>query len=150
MLWTNSITKVLSTTIYLSFSALTLLVGQQKGHMAWNQLPSSLRQPHSSPSVSDLPAHAQLPVNSPMSPSITPLSSLTAQDLPLSQIFPTTDSLPGLRADSTDLWLDHFFWASLHFVFSFSWGSNRFEYRIRIESDLDCSDPHSPRPCGRL
>jgi len=38
----------------------------------WNQLPSSLRQPHSSPSLSDLPFHAQLPVNSPLSPSITP------------------------------------------------------------------------------
>jgi len=38
----------------------------------WSQLPSSLRQPHSSPSLSDLPVHAQLPVNSPLSPSITP------------------------------------------------------------------------------
>jgi len=42
----------------------------------WNQLPSSLRQPHSSPSVSVLPVHAPTTsyhsVNSPLSPSITP------------------------------------------------------------------------------
>ena len=42
----------------------------------WNQLPSSLRQPHSS-TVSDLPVHAPTTsksnsVNSPLSPSITP------------------------------------------------------------------------------
>jgi len=42
----------------------------------WNQLPSSLHQPHSSPSVSDLPVHALTTsshsVNSPLSPPITP------------------------------------------------------------------------------
>jgi len=42
----------------------------------WNQLPSSLRQPHSSPSVSDLPVHAPVTscysFNSPISPSIRP------------------------------------------------------------------------------
>ena len=42
----------------------------------WNQLPSSLRQPHFSPSVSVLPVHAPTTsshfVNSPLSPSITP------------------------------------------------------------------------------
>jgi len=42
----------------------------------WNQLPSSLRQPHLSPSVSVLPVHAPTTsphcVNSPLSPSITP------------------------------------------------------------------------------
>jgi len=42
----------------------------------WNQLPSSLRQPHLSPSVSDLSVHAPTTsshsVNSPLSPSITP------------------------------------------------------------------------------
>ena len=42
----------------------------------WNQLPNSLRQPHSSPSVSDFPAHApatsSYSLNSPLSPSITP------------------------------------------------------------------------------
>jgi len=42
----------------------------------WNQLPSSLRQPHSSPSVSDLPVHApatsSYSLNSPLSPSISP------------------------------------------------------------------------------
>ena len=41
-----------------------------------NQLPSSLRQPHSSPSVSDLPVHApatsSYSLNLPLSPSITP------------------------------------------------------------------------------
>jgi len=54
----------------------------------WNQLHSSLRQPHSSPSVSVLPVHAPTTsshsVNSPLSPSITPSLSLPAQDLPLS------------------------------------------------------------------
>jgi len=42
----------------------------------WNQLPSSLHQPHPSPSVSDLPVPAPTvsshSVNSPLSPSITP------------------------------------------------------------------------------
>jgi len=42
----------------------------------WNQVPSSLRQPHSSPSVSVLPDHVSTTsphsVNSPLSPSITP------------------------------------------------------------------------------
>jgi len=41
----------------------------------WNQLPSSLRQPHSSPSVPDLPVHApatsSYSFNLPFSPSIT-------------------------------------------------------------------------------
>jgi len=46
-----------------------------------------------------------------------PLSlSLLAQNLPLSQIFPTIDSLPALRLTLQTLWLDHFFWAS-HFLF---------------------------------
>ena len=64
----------------------------------WNQHPSSLRQPHSSPSVSDLSVHApatsSYSLNLPLSPSITPSLSLPAQDLPFSQIFPTIDSLP--------------------------------------------------------
>jgi len=42
----------------------------------WNQLPTSLRQPHLSPTVSVLPVHASIAspryVNSPLSPSITP------------------------------------------------------------------------------
>ena len=42
----------------------------------WNQLPSSLRQPHFNPSVFVLPVHAPTTsshsVNSPLSPSITP------------------------------------------------------------------------------
>ena len=64
----------------------------------WNQLPSSLRQPHSSPSVFDFPAHApatSYSLNLPLSPSISPsFLSLPPQDLPVSQIFPTIDSLP--------------------------------------------------------
>jgi len=59
----------------------------------WNQLHSSLRQPRLSPSVSVLPVHASTTsphsVNSPLSPSITPCLF----HLPLSQIFPTIDSL---------------------------------------------------------
>jgi len=42
----------------------------------WNQLPSSLCQPHSNPSVSDFPVHAPVTssysLNLPLSPSITP------------------------------------------------------------------------------
>jgi len=42
----------------------------------WNQLPSSVCQPHSSPSVCDFPAHAaatsSYSLNLPLSPSITP------------------------------------------------------------------------------
>ena len=64
----------------------------------WNQLPSSLRQPHSSLSVSDLPVPAPITsshsVNSPFSPSITSSLSLPTQSLPISQIFPTIGSLP--------------------------------------------------------
>ena len=60
----------------------------------WNQLPSSLRQPYSSPSVSvHAPAHIFLLSQ------LTTLTihnsvslSLPAQDLPLSQIFPSIDS----------------------------------------------------------
>jgi len=69
-------------------------------HCLWNQLPSSFCQPHFSPSVSVLPVHAPATsshsVNSQLSPSITPslFHSRLSQDLPLSQIFPTIDSLP--------------------------------------------------------
>ena len=60
----------------------------------WNQLPSSLRQPYSSPSVSvHAPAHIFLLSQ------LTTLTihnsvslSLPAQDIPLSQIFPSIDS----------------------------------------------------------
>ena len=38
----------------------------------WNQLPSFLRQPHFIPCVSDLPVHGHFPVNSLLSPSLTP------------------------------------------------------------------------------
>ena len=46
----------------------------------WNQLPNSLRQPHSSPSVSDFPADApdtsSYSLNLPLSPSIGLIPSL--------------------------------------------------------------------------
>ena len=45
--------------------------------------------------------------------------SLRAQGLPLSQIFPTTDSLQASGLTPRTLWLDRFFWASRSFVFSF-------------------------------
>jgi len=73
----------------------------------WNQLPSSLRQPHSR-AVSDLAVHAPTTsshsVNSPLSTSITLSLSLPAQDLPLSQIFPTIDSLPASVLTSIDFY----------------------------------------------
>jgi len=63
----------------------------------WNQLPCSLRQPYSSPSVCDLPLHApatpSYSLNLPFSPSIIPCLSLPAQYLPFSQIIPTIDFL---------------------------------------------------------
>jgi len=77
-------------------------------HSLWNQLPSSLRQPHSSPSVFVLSVHASTTpshfVNSPLSPSMTPclfhsrlktyctsFTNLSDPGLP-----------PSLRTDSTD------------------------------------------------
>jgi len=64
----------------------------------WNQLPSSLRQPHASPSVSDLPAHApatsSYSLNSPLSPSISPSLFHSRLKTYLFHIFPTVDSLP--------------------------------------------------------
>ena len=68
----------------------------------WNQLPSSLHQPHSSFwSVSDFPVHApttsSFSFNSPLSPSITPsLFHSRLKTYPLSQVFPTIDSLPSV------------------------------------------------------
>jgi len=62
----------------------------------WNQLPSSLPQPHLSSSVSVLPVHAPATsshsVNSPFTIHNSLSLSLPPQDLPLSQIFATTDS----------------------------------------------------------
>jgi len=82
----------------------------------WNQLPSSLRQPRLSSSVSVLPVHAPTTsphsVNSPLSPSITPFLSLPPQDLPLSQILPTTDSLPASGLTPRTSRPDRFFRAS--------------------------------------
>ena len=65
----------------------------------WNQLPNSLRQPHSSPSISDFPADApatsSCSLNLPLSPSITPsLFHSGSRPIPFPQIFPTIDSLP--------------------------------------------------------
>jgi len=78
-----------------------------------NQLPSSLRQPHSSPSVSDLPVHApatsSYSLNLPLSPSITP--SLF-HSLLKTYLFHKSFPPSGLRTDSTALWLVRFFWAS--------------------------------------
>jgi len=72
----------------------------------WNQLPSSLRHPHSSPSISDLPVHAPTTsshvVNSPLSPSITPslFHSRLKTYLFLKSFPPQTPFRP--RTDSTD------------------------------------------------
>jgi len=71
----------------------------------WNQLPSSLRQPRFSPSVSVLPVHAPTTsshsVNSPLLPSITP--SLFHSRLKTSLTNLSHHRLPSsLRTDSTD------------------------------------------------
>ena len=81
----------------------------------WNQLPSSLRQPHFSPSVSVLPVHAPTTLTIHNSLCL----SLPAQDLPLPQIFPTIDSLPASEMTPRTSRLDRFFWASSLYVFSF-------------------------------
>jgi len=64
----------------------------------WNERPSSLHQPHSSLSVSDLPVPAPTTsshsVNSALTIRNSLCLSLPAQNLPLSQILPTIDSLP--------------------------------------------------------
>jgi len=76
----------------------------------WKQLPSSLRQPHSSPSVSDLPVHAATTfshyvnwLNSPLWPSITPPLFYSRGSRPTSFTNLSHYRLPsGLRTDSTD------------------------------------------------
>ena len=65
----------------------------------WNQLPSSLRQHHFSPSVSVLPVHVPTTsshsVNSPLSPSITPsLFHSWLKTYLFHKSFPTINSLP--------------------------------------------------------
>ena len=71
--------------------------------MSLESLPSSLRQPHSSLSVSVLPVHAPTSfshsVNSPLSPSVTPSHSLPAQTFTNPSHHRLTSSL---RTDSTD------------------------------------------------
>jgi len=82
----------------------------------WNQLSCSLRQPHSSICVSDLPVHAPTTYSHYVN-QFTTLAihnslclSLPAQDVPHSQTFPT--GLPsGTRTESTDFITDRFFWA---------------------------------------
>ena len=59
-------------------------------------------------------------VNSPLSPSITPITpslSLPAQDLPLSHIFPMTDSLPASVLTPWTFMTKHFFCASWFLAF---------------------------------
>jgi len=65
----------------------------------WNQLPTSLRQPHPSPSDSYLPVHAPTTsshsVNSSLSPSRTPsLFHSRLKTYLCHKSFPTTHSLP--------------------------------------------------------
>ena len=84
----------------------------------WNQLPSSLCQPHSTPSVSDLPVHA--PTTSSHSCQLITLTihnSLSLSLPPFSQIFPNIDSLPASGLTPRTLLLDRFFWASQFFLF---------------------------------
>jgi len=92
----------------------------------WNQLPSSLRQPHSSLSVSDLIAcccsyHISLCqlINLAIYNSYT--LSFPAQNVPLSQIFPTIGSLPtsGLTSYYTDLLQWTFLLSSFVFLMFF-------------------------------
>jgi len=76
------------------------LISPSLMHLFINQLPSSLRRPRPSPSVSDLPVHAPTTfshsVNSPLSPSITPVFHSGSR--------PTSSkNLPSsLRTDYTD------------------------------------------------
>jgi len=93
----------------------------------WNQLPSSLRQPHFSPSVSVLPVRAPTTshsVNSPLSPSIIPSffhswPNFTHDPRPTSFTNLSHHRLPSspIRTDSTDLTTGPFFWASPFFLF---------------------------------
>ena len=102
----------------------------------WNQLPSSrLRQPHSSPSVSNFPADApatsSYSLNLPLSPSITPSLFHSRLNTYLFHKSFFHHRLPsGLRTDSTALWLVRFYWASrflflVFFISLFSCGSVR-------------------------
>ena len=81
----------------------------------WNQLHSSLCQPHSSPSVSVLPVHAPTTtfshsVNSTLSPSITPsLFHSWLKTYLFHKIFPTIDSLSASGLTPQTLRPDRFF-----------------------------------------
>jgi len=89
----------------------------------WNQLPSSLRQPNFSPSVSLLPVHALTTsshsVNSPLLPSITPsLFHSRLKTYLFHKSFP--HKLPSsLRTDSTDFTTGPFLLSISVLCFSF-------------------------------
>jgi len=96
----------------------------------WNQLPSSFRQPHSSPSVSVLPAHAPTTshfVISPVSPSTTPslfhsrlktylFTNLSHHRLPSSLRADSTDSTTGPFLLSISVFFVCTFFITLFFV----------------------------------
>ena len=93
----------------------------------WNQLPSSLRQPHSSPSVS---VHAPATSYSQLTTLTNHNSlslSLPPQNLPLSQIFPIIDSLLASGLAPGTSWLERFFYAP-RFLFIFSFLHYSFNY----------------------
>jgi len=100
----------LATNTILVMYTVSAHIFQHVSPRLWNKLPSSLRQPYSSNSVFDLPVpnschifllcqHTTLTINNSLS------LSLPAQNLPLSQIFPTTVSLPvsGLTSRTSGL-----------------------------------------------
>ena len=103
----------------------------------WNQLPSSLRQSHPSLSFSDLRVAAPNTSSHSVITTLTIHNSLTlsfpAQNVPLSQIFPTIDS-SGLRTDSMDF-ITETFLLSIFFVFlkSFLHYSSCFWFRAQIK-----------------
>jgi len=82
----------------------------------WNQLPSSLRQPHIPVPLSPACSRSYHIFSScqPTTPTIHISLSLPvpAQDQSLSQILPAIDSLPASGLTPRTLWLDRFFWAS--------------------------------------
>jgi len=86
----------------------------------WNQIPSSLCQPHPSPSVSRLPKPA-IPHLLCQLTTVTIHSSLTlpvpAQNLRLPQIFSTIDFFLAPELTPRTLWLNRFFSASLFLFF---------------------------------
>jgi len=95
----------------------------------WTQLPSSLRQPHSSLCPSDLPVHSPTTsshsVNSPLSPSRPSVKTLSftpgsSQDLYLFQKVSHHSFPSGLRTESTYFMTGPFLHEHLGFLFSVS------------------------------